>query len=44
MSTSIIKIGKRYHYLSQVISELQSHCLIDKGITGCGETAVKQSD
>lgn len=44
MSTSIIKIDSRYRYLSQVISELPSHCLIDKGITGCGEIAVKQFD
>ena len=41
MSTSIIKIDKRYRYLSQVISELPSHCLIDKGITGCGGTTVE---
>ena len=41
MSTSIIKIDSRYRYLSQVISELPSHCLIDKGITGCGGTTVE---
>lgn len=41
MSTSIIKIDNRYRYLSQVISELPSHCLIDKGITGCGGTTVE---
>ena len=41
MSISIIKIDKRYRYLSQVISELPSHCLIDKGITGCGGTTVE---
>ena len=44
MTSSIIKIEKPYCYLSQVISELPSHCLIDKGITGCGGTIVKQSD
>ena len=41
MNTSIIKIDNRYRYLSQVISELPSHCLIDKGITGCGGTTVE---
>ena len=44
MSTSIIKIDKRYRNLSQIISELLSYCLIDKGITGCGGTTVKQSN
>ena len=44
MTSSTIKIDKRYRYLFQVISELPSHCLIDKGITGCGGTIVKQSD
>jgi hypothetical protein len=28
-------------YLNQVIKELPSHCLLDKGITGCGGTTVE---
>lgn len=28
-------------YLNQVISELPSHCLLNKGITGCGGTTVE---
>ena len=41
MTSSTIKIDNRYRYLSQVISELPSHCLIDKGITGYSGTTVK---
>ena len=41
MTSSTIKIEKPYCYLSQVISELPSHCLIDKGITGCVGTTAK---
>ena len=41
MTSSTIKIEKPYCYLSQVISELPSHCLINKGITGCGGTTVE---
>ena len=43
MSTSITKIDKRYRYVAQVISELPSHCLINKGITDYGGTIIKQS-
>lgn len=28
-------------YLNQVIKELPSHCLLNKGITGCGGTTVE---
>ena len=41
MTSSTIKIEKPYCYLSQVISKLPSHCLINKGITGCGGTTVE---
>ena len=29
------------HYLNEIISELPSHCLLNKGITGCGGTTVE---
>lgn len=36
--TVIIESGK---YLSEVIDQLPSHCLINKGITGCGGTTLE---
>ena len=44
MSNPIIRINNRYRHLSQIISELPSHYLIDKEIAGYGEIVVKQSD
>lgn len=29
------------HYLSEAINKLPSHCLLNKGITGCGGTTVE---
>lgn len=36
-----IQIPKSCKFLSDFISELPSHCLIDKGITGCGGTTLE---
>ena len=39
MKTTTFKFKETY--LNQVISELPSHCLLNKGITGCGGTTVE---
>lgn len=40
MTKQIIEIEDK-NYLSEVISELPSHVLINKGITGCGGTTLE---
>lgn len=41
MSTKTISIESGKQYLSEVIEFLPSHCLINKGITGCGGTTLE---
>lgn len=41
VKNEIINIPKQYKFLSEFISELPSHKLINKGITGCGGTTLE---
>lgn len=41
MQNEKILIDKKCNYLSDVIGQLPSHCLINKGITGCGGTTLE---
>lgn len=41
MQNEKILIDKKCQYLSDIINELPSHCLINKGITGCGGTTLE---
>ena len=41
MSIKTISIESGKKYLSEVIEFLPSHCLINKGITGCGGTTLE---
>lgn len=41
MENKKILIDKNCQYLSDIITELPSHCLINKGITGCGGTTLE---
>ena len=41
IKNEIINIPKQYKFLSEFISELPSHNLINKGITGCGGTTLE---
>lgn len=40
MQTRTINISKEAKYLSDVMNELPSNCLFNKGITGCGGTTI----
>ena len=41
MKNEKILIDKKCQYLSDVLRHLPSHCLINKGITGCGGTTLE---
>lgn len=41
METKEISVSERCNYLSDVINFLPSHCILDKGMVGCGGTTLE---